>query len=139
MDVAGRREPAHLPGQVHGVARLDEAAPLLVELEELLVLHPLDDPEHAPGHVIVDRRHLSGSPDKGDDREASIGLGVEHVAPVVLGVPGSLLRPEDAWRRKLTLQFRGHQPGRLPPAGVLADHGADSRRERVELTVPDHY
>lgn len=46
----------------------------------LFVLDALDDTEHAPGDVIVDRRHLPGAPDQREDREAPVRLAVEQVA-----------------------------------------------------------
>jgi hypothetical protein len=73
MDVTRRREAAHLARQVRARPGLDEAVPLLVEREQLFVLNALDDAEHAPGHVVVGRRHLAGLPDEGDDREAPVG------------------------------------------------------------------
>jgi hypothetical protein len=85
----------------------------IVEGQQLLVLGALDDGERSPGHVIVDARHLSRAPDQRDDREAAVGLGVEHVAAKRLGASGPLLGSEDARRGEVALEFRGDEPSGL--------------------------
>jgi hypothetical protein len=66
--VAGWSEPADFARAIRPDPRFDETASAFVEREELLLLDALDHSEHAPGHVIVDRRHLPWLPDQGDDR-----------------------------------------------------------------------
>src|SRR4051812_42356769 len=80
VDVAGRREAADVADVV--VALADHVE---VGVEELLVLDPLDDAEHAPGDVVVDAGDLTGPPDEGDDRERSVRLDVQRVAGVLVG------------------------------------------------------
>src|SRR4051794_2118252 len=62
VDVAGRREAAHVTGEVVALAQ-----PPPRGVEQLLVLDALDDAEHAPRQVIVDSRDLPGAPDERDD------------------------------------------------------------------------
>src|SRR5262245_14637582 len=119
MDVARRGEPGDVAGGVCAAPDLDQALAFLVEPEELFVLDALDYSEDAPGHVIVDRRHLPGPPHESDDRERAVGLAVEQVAPISLGVPGLFLRSEEVRGRETALQRFSHEPSRRPPVLML--------------------
>src|SRR4051812_47380226 len=79
VDIAGRRESVDIADMV--VAAADHVE---VGVEQILVLDALDDAEHAPGHVVVDARHLPGPPDQGDDRERTVGLDVQSVAAIAV-------------------------------------------------------
>src|SRR5262249_17781080 len=117
MNVSRRREAADVAGLVGTAPSPDEARAAIVEPEQLLVLRALNDSEHAPRDVIVDRRRLPGPPDEGDDREGAVGLGVDHVAPVAVRVPGPLPGREDRGGRKRAFERPGHAaPGFLPIA-----------------------
>ncbi len=90
----GGANPLTSPVLVQAGARRDQAFALLVEREELLVLDALDHREDAPGHVVVDGRHLSRLPDEGDDRERPVGCNMERIALVALRVAAALLGGE---------------------------------------------
>ena len=129
----GGANPLTSPAGFELLPRLDEALVLLVEPEELLVLDALDHAEHAPGHVIVDRRHLAGAPDEADDGEAPVGLDVEHVAAVTVRIADPLLGGEDAGRGQVAAQIVRHQLGGAPPVSVELDRGADRVHQLVQL------
>src|SRR5688500_11080012 len=80
----------------------------------------------------MDERHLSRAPEECDDREAAVGLRVEHVAPVGLGGPGPSLGGEDAWRGWVPLQLGRYELGRLLPAGALAHRFTDGGCELIQ-------
>jgi hypothetical protein len=137
VNVARWREAVHVSGSVRTGSRLDEASSLLVECEELLVLDALNDSEHAPRHVVVNRRHLSRPPDQRHDREASVGLGVERVAAVALRVTDPLLGGEHIGRREMAPHLSRDEPGGLPPVGVPVDDGADRAHQLVQARGRD--
>jgi hypothetical protein len=133
MDVAGRREAVDVAGSIRAAARLDQALVLLVQSEELLVLDALDDAEHAPRHVVVEGRQLPGPPDERHDREGSVGLGVEHMASIAVGITAALFGGEDVCRREPALELGGHQHRRLLPVGAPSNDVTDSCDELVHL------
>jgi hypothetical protein len=126
---------AHIAGPVRGAPHLHEALPFLVEREQLLVLRPLDYAEDAPGDVIVDGRHLAGAPRERDDRERSVGLGVQEVAAVVVGVSDPLLNREHVRRRETPVELVRDDPGGLVPVGVPAHRGPNAPHEPVERSL----
>jgi hypothetical protein len=52
--------------------------PVGVQPEELLHRRAGEDGEHAPGHMVVDRRLLPFAAHEGDDRERAVGLDVDR-------------------------------------------------------------
>jgi len=82
VDVARRCEVADVADVMLAVAK-----EVKVGVEQLLVLDALDDGERAPGDVVVDAGGLPGPPDKPNDRERSVRLGVQRVADVLVGDP----------------------------------------------------
>jgi hypothetical protein len=71
---------------IKGVADLDQAAALLVKFESFFVLYALNDSKRAPGYVVMDWGLLPRTPDKSNDRKASIELDVEWDTVVVTRV-----------------------------------------------------
>jgi hypothetical protein len=62
--VTGRGETADIADVIVVAAQLVE-----IRVEQLLMLHALDDAHDAPGDMVVDTSELSGSPHHRDDRE----------------------------------------------------------------------
>src|SRR5215213_7923373 len=67
VDVTGRGESADVADVVLVVS--DQVQ---LGIEEVLVLHALDDAQRAPGDVVMDPGGLPRPPDHGDDRERSV-------------------------------------------------------------------
>jgi hypothetical protein len=132
MDVAGRRETAHLARLVDVRSGLDEDTLLLVQAEKLLVLDALDDAEHAPRDVVVNLGHLPGPPDQRDDREGSVGVRVEDVAAKSVRVAAPLLQGEHVGGREAPAQRGGHEAGGLAPVRVARHDGADRGHQLVQ-------
>ena len=62
----GGAKPLTSPGQVLRFGRPRRSAAAAVgQRVQLLVLDALEHAEHAPGHMVVDRRDLAGPPDQG--------------------------------------------------------------------------
>src|ERR1700733_13745189 len=62
VNVTGRRESTDLTDVVLAAADLGQVLPVARQSVYLLVLGALDDAEHAPGHMVVDRSHLPRPP-----------------------------------------------------------------------------
>src|SRR3954452_24687700 len=104
----------------------------------------LDDPEHAPGHVIVDRRDLAGAPDEAHDRERAVRLDVQNVAAVAVRVAESLLGRQDGRTRQVGVELSRDERGDVAPVRVAGDddaHGVDELtqlRAAVDLEHAGH-
>ena len=57
-------------------------------------------------------RDLAGTPDECDDRKRAVGLGVEGVAPVAVGVSDALLGREHVGRRQMPLELAARRAER---------------------------
>ena len=83
----------------------------------------------------MDGRRLPWAPDERLDRERAVGLGVEHVAQVLLLIAVPLFIRENAGRGKVTLELEGHESCGLGPVCVPA-YGASNRGHELSQLRP---